>query len=446
MDNAYERFLKTMLLPDNRYGDRVSATLGSVIQAEAAYAAAGGRIESRHPAEAWTSVPRLPLTAFSFTDLLSLRQSLPALQLNSPHGMTIVTSSHRAVDAEISAREQPFRMVLERLLAGTPMAADLMAALRSLAAAISARQRHGESPARFLDGLVGRLANDELAAMAAALAMTAGRSGQAVHDPRGRNASVPISAPDGGAQACARVLKNAVEARMRAHLVARACLAFKRGAEERRDAGQTVGSVLDGLSTGLAVMNGVALASGQRDGQQMTLFAQALVDSDSAHLAGYVRALDDTMLREFEQHLPILPAARRRRVHLEIDNAKRGRTAAVVHANRNATAAARYSTVEHASMRAATILARLIDRARADLRNQVAPGEQDAVPHGQRPSAPGELTRMSFDVSAQPDGNYDVSVTARLAREADERPVSLTYNSRIASDLRILKGAFRLES
>jgi hypothetical protein len=445
MDNAYERFLKTMLAPDNRYGDRVSATLGSVIQAEAAYAAAGGRIETRHPTDARTSVPRLSLTAFSFTDLLSLRQSLPALRLNSPHGMTIITSSHRAVDAEISAREQPFRMVLERLLAGTPLAADLMVALRSLAAAISARQRHGESPARFLDGLVGRLANDELAAMAAALVMTAGQSGQAVHNPSGRNASVPISAPDGGAQACARVLKNAVEVRMRAHLVARACLEFKRGAEERQDGSQTVASVLDGLSAGLAVMNGVALASGQRNAQQMTLFAQALVDSDSAHLARYVRALDDTMLREFEQHLPTLPAARRRRVHLEIDNAKRDRAADVVHVNRHATTA-RYSTVEHASMRAATILARLIDRARADLRNQAAPGEQNAVPHGQRPLAPGELTRMSFDVSAHPDGNYDVSVTARLAREADERPVSLTYNSRIAADLRILKGAFRLES
>jgi hypothetical protein len=447
LDSAYERFLETMLLPDSCHGARIAAALDTVAQAQATYAEAGGRVATGGALDTRLAMYRPPFTALSFTDLLSLRQRLPGVRLRQPHGKAIVTHSHHAIETEIAIRERPFKAVLHLLLAGTSMADDLTAALRSLAVAIHHRERHGESPACFLDGLVGRLPNDELAAMAAALATASGDAGRPAPEPRSRKPSVAISAPDGGAQACARVLKDAVDACMRAHLLARARLAFKRGVQDGRDAARVVASVLDGLSAGLAALNGHrALAAGHYEGLRMALFAKALVDDDGGNLGIYLRALDGATLQAVEQYLPALPMARRRRVNLEIDSVKRARAAAAAETVRADRAATRYSTVEQASMRAATLLTRLVDRARSELRKDPPDGSQATVPRGARPHAESELTHMSFDVSAQPDGNYDVSVTARLAREADGRPISLTYNSRVASDLRILKGAFRLES
>jgi hypothetical protein len=441
LDDGYERFLNTMLEPDHVYGPRAIAALAGVLQAEHAYSAAGGRLVTLHP-NADAAAYRPPLEAFSFTDLLALRQRLPQVVARDPHGGATVAYARSAIEHEISIRERPFRAVIALLLRNTPSRTELDPALRALAIAVSRRERHGEHPARFLGGLTGRLANEELAAIAAALAAPAVRTWRALPAHSGSHTSVAISAPDGGAQGCARALKDAVDACMRSRLVVRARLAFKHGLETAQAPALVVQTVLKELLHGAAAMQGYATpGSAALSGQVAGLFAKALAGDASVDVRPYAGVLDPDQLDAFEAHLPALTSARRRQVQQAIDSVRRNRAHGVPVPKPQANTG--HPAMEGISMQAARILARLLARRHG------GPAPQPPHPDpGLASSCTGRfgmqtLKRMSLNITPHANGDFDVSVTTQLDRGTADQPVSLTYTARIAPDTRTLRGAFR---
>jgi hypothetical protein len=444
LDEGYERFLKTMLEPDNVYGPRAIAALAGLLQAERAYSAAGRR-QAALLTDADAAAYQPPLDAFTFTELLSLRQRLPQVAVPDPHCAAVLAFARRAIEQELSHRERPFRAVLVLLLDSTPSRCELDPALRALAVAVSRRERYGEHPARFLGGLAGRLANEEIAAIAAALAAPSIRTWQALPAHSGGHTSIAISAPDGGAQACARLLKEAVDTCMRSRLVVRARLAFKHGLENARPPALVVQAVLKDLLHGAAAIQGQAVPhDAALSGQAAALFAKALAGDGSVDVRPYTGVLEPAQLEAFEEHLPALTSARRRQVQQAIDSARRSRAHGASMPQAQATAGC--LAMESISMQAARIIARLLARRR---------GEQGPHgPHGPHPEPAlasrctgrfgmQTLKRMSLNITPQANGDFDVSVITQLQPGAGDKPVSLTYTARIAADARTLKGAFR---
>lgn len=441
LDDGYERFLKTMLEPDHVYGPRAIAALAGLLQAEQAYGAAGGRLATLHP-NADAVAYRPPLEAFSFTDLLALRQRLPQAAVRDPHGDAIVAYARDAIEQEIAIRERPFRAVIALLLHSTPSRTELDPALRALATAVSRRERHGEHPARFLGGLIGRLANEELAAIAAALAGPSVRTWPALPPHSGGHTSVAISAPDGGAQACARALKDAVDACMRSRLVVRARLAFKDGLETARPPALVVQAVLKELLQGATAMQGQSVSgSAALSGQVAVLFAKALAGDGSVDVRPYTGVLDPAQLDAFEAHLPALTSARRRQVQQAIDSVRRSRARGVPMPRPQAGPG--FPAMEGISMQAARILARLLARRRTESVPQSPPPDPALASHYTARFGMQTLKRMSLNITPHANGDFDVSVTTQLDPGFADQPVSLTYTARIAPDTRTLKGAFR---
>jgi hypothetical protein len=441
LDDGYERFLKTMLEADHVYSPRAVAALAGVLQAEHAYSAAGGHLATLHP-NADAAAYRPPLETFSFTDLLALRQRLPKTVVRDPHGDAAVAYARSAIEQELSVRERPFRAVVALLLRSSPSRIELDPALRVLAIAVSRRERHGEHPARFLGGLTGRLANEELAAIAAALAAPAVRTWQALPTHSGGHASVAISAPDGGAQACARALKDAVDTCMRSRLVVRARLAFKHGLETAQAPALVVQAVLKDLLHGAAAMQGYATpGSAALSGQVAGLFAKALAGDGGVDVRPYAGVLDAAQLDAFEAHLPALTSARRRQVQQAIDSVRRDRAHGLPVATPQASPG--HPAMESISMQAVRILARLLARRHAGPAPQPAHPEPALASHYTGRSGMQTVKRMSLNITPHDNGDFDVSVTTQLDRGTADQPVSLTYTARIAPDTRTLRGVFR---
>jgi hypothetical protein len=180
----------------------------------------------------------------------------------------------------------------------------------------------------------------------------------------------------------------------------------------------------------------------QREGQVTALLAKALVGADGLDLQRYATGMSDTTLQLFERHLPFLPAPRRKAVLqiLEHERRQRGNGDAAARTDIRPTGPLFSRTVGRVGMQATPILARLFARVQLDLRRQAATDagtDRNAAPSGDA------LTRMSFDVTARTNGDYEVSVTANLAPQRGDEPVSLIYKSRIAPDFRPLHGSFR---
>uniref|UniRef100_UPI0039EE5EAC hypothetical protein n=1 Tax=Bordetella sputigena TaxID=1416810 RepID=UPI0039EE5EAC len=459
LDAAYECLLKTLLSGAEPHGPRMAFALAETLATEAAYVAAGGRLampNSAYPmpgphADQASAPYTPPLAPYAFTELLLLREYLPRVAMSGPDriapgpcGRLTIERSCGAVDREISAREQPFAAVLRVLAQDGISPEDLETPLRNLATAVSMRERRGESPIRFLSDLADSRGNAELENAAAALASAPLRVAFDTASIPGTQGRLTLSAYDGGVKTCARVLKNALDQCMRARLIIRARLMLKLGADENRAASDTLRGVSDMLSQGVAAMNGDApWTRSQRDAQVTTLLAKALVGADGLDVQRYVAGMSDTTLRVFERHLPFLPAPRRKAVLQIIEHERRQRGDGDP-ANRAGERSAGHlfsRTMGRVGMQATPILARLFARVQLDLRRQAA--TDSVAPDRDPPPSADALTRMSFDVTARTNGDYEVSVTANLTPHRGDDPVSLIYKSRIAPDFKPLHGSFR---
>lgn len=459
LDSAYQCLLKTLLGGAEPHGPRMAFALAETLATEAAYVAAGGRVATADSGHAGpgryteqASVPYSPpLAVYAFTELLLLREYLPRVAMAGPDKISPGPCSRRiidrccdAVDREIAAREQPFNVVLRTLAREGISPEDVDGPLRDLAAVVSSRERRGESPIRFLSDLAESRNNDELENAAASLASTPLRT---VFD----TASIPathgrltISAYDGGVRTCARILKNALDQCMRSRLILRARLLLKQGSAEAGAASQTLRTICDMLAQGVSTMNGdTPLTRTQRDALVAALLAKALVGTDGLDVHRYVAGMSDATLRIFERHLPFLPAPRRKAVLqiIEQERRRRGDGEAGTRVAHKPAAQLFSRTMGRVGMQATPILARLFARVQLDLRRQAATGDPDAGRDA--PPSPEALTRMSFDVTARTNGDYEVSVTANLAPHRGDDAVSLIYKSRIAPDFRPLHGSFR---
>jgi len=465
LDAAYECLLKTLLSGAEPHGPRMAFALAETLANEAAYIAAGGQMAGPHAnnanqaSQAGTGMNTagvaapysLPLAAYAFTELLLLREYLPRVSMYGPDkvapgpcGRLVIERSCSAVDREIATRERSFSAVLCILAQGTAGPEDLHDPLRALAAMVSGRERRGESPIRFLSDLADSRNNDELENAAAALASKPLRAAFDTASLPGTHARLTISTYDGGVKTCARVLKNALDQCMRSRLIVRARLLLKQGADEDRAASQVLRTVSDVLAHGVAAMNGDApLTHGQRDAQITTLLAKALVGADGMDVQRYIAGMSDATLRVFERHLPFLPAPRRKAVLQIIEHERRRRGDGDPSARTGEKPAGRLfsRTMGRVGMQATPILARLFARVQLDLRRQAA-SDRPGPDRDPAPSADA-LTRMSFDVTARTNGDYEVSVTANLAPQRGDEAVSLIYKSRIAPDFRPLHGSFR---
>ncbi|WP_157793149.1 hypothetical protein [Bordetella genomosp. 8] len=479
LDAAYECLLKTLLGGAEPHGPRMAFALAETLATEAAYVAAGGRLalpHSTYPKPVPTTGPRSgsrsgssfvsasgphtdqpnmpyapPLAPYAFTELLLLREYLPRVAMSGPDriapgpcGRLTIERSYSAVDREISLREQPFVAVLQVLAQEGISPEDLQGPLRTLAMAVSMRERRGESPIRFLSDLADSRNNAELENAAAALASAPLRVPFDTASIPGTQGRLTLSAYDGGVKTCARVLKNALDQCMRSRLIIRARLILKQGAEESRATSDTLRSVFDMLSQGVASMNGDApWTRSQRDAQVTTLLAKALVGADGLDVQRYVAGMSDGTLRVFERHLPFLPAPRRKAVLQIIEHERRRRGDGDPGARTGERSSGHLfsRTMGRVGMQATPILARLFARVQLDLRRQAAT-DNAAADREPAPSSDA-LTRMSFDVTARNNGDYEVSVTANLTPHRGDDPVSVIYKSRIAPDFKPLHGSFR---
>jgi hypothetical protein len=458
MDTTYERLLRTLLDGDAPAATRFNFALAEIADAETAYAAAAGRsgmsgiVRAQPPRgdrPGLSYVP--PLAPFTLTDLLLLRERLPRLLRIAPDtgraGVAADSIAERclaAVENEIAGRERPFVAVLRILGHDAPTPDDLEGPLCVLARAVSDRERRGEHAARFLADLAGRRNNDELENAAATLASAPLCAVYGTVPFLRSPGRVAISARDGGARACARLLKEALDSCIRSRLVVRARLALRQPQRDRAAAAHTIGMVLGLLERGVTAMNGgMASGHGHRDTAVMSLFAKALAEDESLNLAGYLSGMDEAVLQGFERHLAFLPAARRKAVLLAIDKERRARRDGA-RATRSADGRAGHSvsrTMERVGMQATPILARVIARIRSDLRDRGDHGaDRDA--HAASPASEA-VTRMAFEITTTANGDYEVSVTAGLVSPTGDEPVSLVYRSRISSDLRPLRSSFR---
>ncbi|WP_145925373.1 hypothetical protein [Bordetella sp. H567] len=461
LDAAYQCLLKTLLGGAEPHCPRMAFALAETLANEAAYVAAGGRVappgagaghDTQGASSDHTAAPYLPpLALYTFTELLLLREYLPRVAMTGPDKVSpgpctrqIIERSCRAVDREIAVREQPFGAVL-RTLAQEGIAPEYLdGPLRDLAAVVSSRERRGESPIRFLGDLADSRNNDELENAAAVLASTPLRAAFDTASIPATHGRLTISAYDGGVKTCARVLKNALDQCMRSRLIVRSRLLLKQGAADGSPASQTLRAVFDILARGVAAMNGdTPLTRTQRDALVAALLAKALVGADGLDVQRYVAGMSDATLRVFERHLPFLPAPRRKAV-LQIIEQERRRRGDGEAASRPAGKQPGHlfsRTMGRVGMQATPILARLFARVQLDLRRQAATDnggpDPEAVPAGDA------LTRMSFDVTARTNGDYEVSVTANLAPHRGDEAVSLIYKGRIAPDFRPLHGSFR---
>ncbi|WP_143277507.1 hypothetical protein [Bordetella genomosp. 9] len=495
LDAAYECLLKTLLGGAEPHGPRMAFALAETLATEAAYVAAGGRLAMPNCAypkataasrtlsnsgveygsgSGWgpgyesetgsasvaapgrhADPPNMPyappLAPYAFTELLLLREYLPRVAMSGPDriapgpcGRLTIERSCGAVDREISLREQPFTAVLQVLAQEGISPEDLEGPLRTLAMAVSMRERRGESPIRFLSDLADSRNNAELENAAAALASAPLRVSFDTASIPGTQGRLTLSAYDGGVKTCARVLKNALDQCMRSRLIIRARLILRQGAEKNRATSDTLRSVFDMLSQGVASMNGDApWTRSQRDAQVTTLLAKALVGADGLDVQRYVAGMSDATLRVFERHLPFLPAPRRKAVLQIIEHERRRRGDGDAGARSGERSSGRLfsRTMGRVGMQATPILARLFARVQLDLRRQAATDN----PAADREPAPSSdaLTRMSFDVTARNNGDYEVSVTANLTPHRGDDPVSVIYKSRIAPDFKPLHGSFR---
>lgn len=459
LDNAYQCLLKTLLGGAEPHCPRMAFALAETLANEAAYVAAGGRVaiaSAGHGAPGnnldHAGAPYLPpLAVYAFTELLLLREYLPRVAMAGPDKVSpgpctrqIIERSCKAVDREISAREQPFAAVLRTLAQDAVAPEDLDAPLRELASVVSSRERRGESPLRFLSDLAESRNNDELENAAAALASAPLRGAFDTASIPATHGRLTISAYDGGIKTCARVLKNALDQCMRSRLIIRTRLLLKQGAAEGNPASHTLRTVFDILARGVAAMNGdTPLTRTQRDALVAALLAKALVGADGLDVQRYVSGMSDATLRVFERHLPFLPAPRRKAVLqiIEQERGRRGDGEAPQRTSARQTGHLFSRTMGRVGMQATPILARLFARVQLDLRRQAA--TDNAGPDREASPPPDALTRMSFDVTARTNGDYEVSVTANLAPQRGHDAVSLIYKGRIAPDFRPLHGSFR---
>ncbi|WP_427184360.1 hypothetical protein ACL598_25925 [Bordetella bronchialis] len=499
LDAAYESLLRTLLGGAEPHGPRMAFALAETLATEAAYVAAGGRVAApgtgharpghvgpghvgpghvgpghggpghsrTAPSDASAYASGLtgtghttghgeastpyspPLAAYAFTELLLLREYLPRISMAGPDRIApgpcarlTVERTCGAVEHEIAAREHAFATVLRVLGQDAVTPEDLEGPLRHLAAVVSNRERRGESPIRFLSDLADGRGNDELENAAAALASNPLRAAFDTGSIPGTHGRLTISAYDGGVKTCARVLKNALDQCMRSRLIIRARLILKQDCENDRGASETLRVVFDMLAQGVGAMNGDApLTRSQRDAQVTALLAKALVGTDGLDVQRYVAGMSDATLRVFERHLPFLPAPRRKAVLHIIEHERRQRADGDPASRPGERSAGQLfsRTMGRVGMQATPILARLFARVQLDLRRHAA-GERSGP---EREPAPDALTRMSFDVTARTNGDYEVSVTANLAPQRGDNAVSLIYKSRIAPDFRPLHGSFR---
>jgi hypothetical protein len=454
LDAAHERLLKTMLNGEAPCTSRTAFNfaLDQVVEAEAAFVLAGGRIAALHADDA--AMLYMPsLDAFTFTELLLLRERLPRLMgvapgmaSYDPREQVIVSQVLHAVDKEIGARDRPFKAVLRVLSQAEPDLDELDSALYTLACTISARERRGENPTRFLGDLAASRGNHDLENAAAALASAPIRAAYATASGYHPREPLAISAHDGGAGACARILKHVLDDCILSRLIVRARRDLRQGTLDGRTFEETAAAVLDMLAHGVTAMNGgIAPVRSQRDSLVIALLTNALAGYDGPDLQGYMETLNDSALREVERHMSSLPAARRRTLQHAIDAARRnhatesGKAGLPEGSARNLFSQA----MENVGMRASPILARVFARMQAGLDNQarLAPSPMHSHLRAMRP--PAALMRMSFDVTARTDGTYEVSMTARLGTDAGNDTASMTCKSLVGIDLRPLRGEFR---
>ncbi|WP_157664910.1 hypothetical protein [Bordetella genomosp. 9] len=446
LDRACEQLFRALLNHETPWRGasggsvRVAHALSETIAFERAYAAAGGRIAANHPDLHDVYLPCLE--RFTFTELLLLRDRLgasvaPAWRPHpAQHGDLLLAHYHRAVKDEIAARQRPFAGVMRVLQRDMPQRAELDAALRRLATALSHRERRGEPPMRLLNDLAGSQGNEALMQALRALASPSLRLRCA---PAQRPVRVAISAPDGGAGDCARLVKDTLEDCLRSRLVARAQVAFKQGEATRQPPAKVLDGVLRILTEGVTAMRGAGTPMATYDyGIAMALLARALTEGDIDPMR-YLAALDAGSLQTFADHLPALPAARRRELLAAIAQARK--TVAPEGASR-AVRPSISRTIERVGLQAAPILARVVARLQAELGSQAAQADIPGALHVAAPSRDA-LTRMSIDVTPRNDGDVEVSVSANLISSAKRGPLSVTYVSRIGPDLRPLRGALR---
>jgi hypothetical protein len=242
-------------------------------------------------------------------------------------------------------------------------------------------------------------------------------------------------------------MKEALDSCIRSRLVIRARLALRQPQPDRAAAAHIVGMVLGLLERGVSAMNGgMAPRHGPCDASVMSLFAKALAGDESLDLPRYLAGMDEAVLQGFERHLAALPAARRKAVLPAINNERRtrGNGAPAPRAAHGADGRSGHSvsrTMERVGMQATPILARIIARIRSDLRDH--DGRSAGRGAHAAPSPAEAVTRMAFEITTAPNGDYEVSVTAGLVSPTGDEPVSLIYRSRITSDLRPLRSSFR---
>ncbi len=132
LDGAYQCLLKTLLGGAEPHDPRMAFALAETLANEAAYVAAGGRV-ALLGASAGHAAPGVsldhtaplhppPLAVYTFTELLLLREYLPRVVTAGPDKVSpgpctrqIIDRSCKAVDREISVREQPFSALLRTL-------------------------------------------------------------------------------------------------------------------------------------------------------------------------------------------------------------------------------------------------------------------------------------------------------------------------------------------